>query len=114
MNVAATLLLTVAAQTGAQVSPEDAVAASTFSPEAVAVGEPVVWTVLVDDPARVGATLSEFELGLEWALLEGPEDVIQPGVPRSERPDVHMRWTLLPLSSGALTVPAITATFEDG
>lgn len=87
---------------------------SSFTPEAAAVGESVVWTVRVDDRSRAGAELSEFEFGVEWALLEGPEDVVEPGVARSGRPDILRRWTLLPLVGGALGTPEFTVSFDDG
>lgn len=74
----------------------------------LAIGEPVSWRVLVDDPGRPGAAelVESPVLDLEWALDEGPRPL--------DTGNFGAEWTLLPLEGGELRTPEIVLRFESG
>ncbi len=77
---------------------------------AIGVGTALTWRVTIDDPSLDGATLPDPELGVEWAVVDGPRDIIDGATPKSQRPDLVVEWSLLPLTGGTLTTPSLTAT----
>ncbi|QDV08515.1 hypothetical protein Poly30_40630 [Planctomycetes bacterium Poly30] len=97
------------ARVTSQLKPEGTAAAAS-----IGVGGHLVWRVTIDDPERDGVALTEPALGPEWAVIDGPTDLLDPSQPKEERPDLDRTWTIMPLAGGVLATPALTATFADG
>ncbi len=76
----------------------------------IGVGTLLLWRVTIDDPSFDGATLPDPQLGAEWAVVDGPRDVVDGTVPKDARPDLVREWTLMPLGGGTFTTPVLTAT----
>ena len=92
-------------------------ATSNLAPQdggAIEVGTALTWRITVEDPSFDGASLPEPQLGVEWAVIDGPRDMIDADLSSTERPGLVREWTLLPLAGGTLVTPTLTATLEGG
>ena len=109
--------LALALALGAAPQTVDASATLTPAPGApAATGQPLHWVVTLRGADAVGAVLDgEVSPVPEWAVLEGPVPVVDSRVPAAERPALQLRWTLMGLSSGELSTPALSfRTGEEG
>ena len=100
--------LLLAAVLCVQEEPPSGVTATVEPVEGLAIGQPVIWRILVDDPERDGAAtwVEAPKFDLEWALDEGPRSV--------DGGNFGAEWTLLPLEGGELRTPEVVLRFSDG